>query len=197
MMRSACLNHKFVYDSGLQTERLVTAVADRHQRATQSYVRRPYGVGLLVAGVDATGPHLFQTDPSGAFSEWRAAALGARSQSAKTYLERRYEAFPGLSREELIKEAVKALHGCLEPDKELEPAATVVAVVGKGERFTVYEGDAVAPFIAGLGPAAAPGGAALPAGDADEAKAMDEDAPAPAPAAAAPADDGDAPMQGV
>lgn len=51
-MRSECLNHRFVYGSPLQAERLVSDVADKHQRATWSYVRRPYGVGLLVAAYD-------------------------------------------------------------------------------------------------------------------------------------------------
>ena len=59
-MRGECLSHRFVYGSSLQAERLVLDVADKHQRATQSYVRRPYGVGLLVAAFDRTGPHLFQ-----------------------------------------------------------------------------------------------------------------------------------------
>jgi 20S proteasome subunit alpha 6 len=93
-MRSECLNHKFVYGSPLQTEHLVADVADKHQQATQSYVRRPYGVGLLVAGYDRTGAHLFQTDPSGNYYEFRAMAMGARSQSAKTYLEKNYSRFP-------------------------------------------------------------------------------------------------------
>ncbi len=53
-MRSECLNHKFVYGSPLQAERLVSDVADKHQRATWSYVRRPYGVGLLVAAYDVS-----------------------------------------------------------------------------------------------------------------------------------------------
>lgn len=92
-MRGACLNHKFVYGSAMQTERLITQIADKHQRATQSYVRRPYGIGLLVAGYDRTGAHLFQTDPSGNYYEWKAMAIGSRSQSAKTYLERNFEKF--------------------------------------------------------------------------------------------------------
>lgn len=92
-MRSECLNHKFVYESALQTSRLISNVADKHQAATQSYVRRPYGVGLLVIGYDRTGPHLYQTCPTGNYHEWYAMALGARSQAAKTYLERNYETF--------------------------------------------------------------------------------------------------------
>ena len=87
-MRGEALNHKYVFGSPLQATRLVGDVADKHQRATWSYVRRPYGVGLLVAAYDRTGPHLLQTAPDGNFYEWHAMALGARSQSAKTALER-------------------------------------------------------------------------------------------------------------
>jgi Proteasome subunit/Proteasome subunit A N-terminal signature len=56
-MRGECLNHKFVYGSPLQAERLISDVADKHQRATWSYVRRPYGVGLLVAAYDVSFNH--------------------------------------------------------------------------------------------------------------------------------------------
>lgn len=168
-MRSECLNHRFVYGSPLQAERLVSDVADKHQRATWSYVRRPYGVGLLVAAYDRTGPHLFQTAPDGNFYEWRAMAIGSRSQSGKTYLEKNYESFPGLSRDELIKAAVKALHACTEPDKGLSLENTVIAVVGEGERFHMLEGEAIAPFLLGLDaeprPAAAPEDAAAAAAE--------------------------------
>jgi len=149
-MRSECLNHKYVYGSAIQTERLINDVADKHQRATWSYVRRPYGVGLLVAGYDRTGPHLFQTAPDGNYFEWHAMAIGARSQSAKTYLERNYEGFKGLSRDELIRHAVRALHTCTESDKDLNLENTVIAVVGKDERFHVLEGEAVAPYLVGM-----------------------------------------------
>jgi 20S proteasome subunit alpha 6 len=47
-------------------------------------VRRPYGVGLIVAAYDATGPHIIETSPSGNYFEYVGIAIGARSQSAKT-----------------------------------------------------------------------------------------------------------------
>ena len=94
-MRAEALNHRFVYGSAMQGERLVIDVADKHQKATQSYVRRPYGVGLLVATYDRTGPHLFQTSPSGNYAEWRGYAIGARSQSARTYLEKHLDSIVG------------------------------------------------------------------------------------------------------
>jgi 20S proteasome subunit alpha 6 len=161
-MREECLSHRFVYDSAMPTERLVLDVADKHHQCTLTASRRPYGVGLLVAGVDRTGPHLFQTDPTGNYFEYRAAAMGARSQSAKTYLERKFEALRDCSRDDLVRHAVAALHGCLEAEKELDTANTAVAVAGRDEKFHILEGEEVARFLIGLGAAApaAPGGAA-------------------------------------
>jgi hypothetical protein len=41
--------------------------------------------------------------------DWRAQAIGARSQSAKTYLEKRYQTFEDCSRDDLIKHGLLAL----------------------------------------------------------------------------------------
>ena len=60
---------------------------------TQEYGRRPYGVGFLVVGLDHTGPHLYEFSPSGTSFEYFAVSIGARSQSAKTYLEKHFGSF--------------------------------------------------------------------------------------------------------
>ena len=72
------------------------------------YGKRPYGVGFLVIGQDVrlllgtnvveltkqeTGPHLFEFSPAGTAFEYYAHSIGARSQSAKTYLEKNFESF--------------------------------------------------------------------------------------------------------
>lgn len=54
-MRTEALNNRYVYNTPIQGSRLVSDLADMHQQCTQSYVRRPYGVGLLVASYDQTG----------------------------------------------------------------------------------------------------------------------------------------------
>jgi 20S proteasome subunit alpha 6 len=89
--------------------RLVRVVADKHQGCTQRSWMRPYGVGLLVIGVDAAGPHLYQTCPSGQFWKYKAMAIGARSQAARTYLERKYEELPTASKDDLMLHALFAL----------------------------------------------------------------------------------------
>ena len=108
-MRSEALNHKFVYESALPVSRLVRDVADRHQVATARSWKRPYGVGLLVIGADATGPHLFETSPDGNFAALRAQAFGARAQAARTFLERSLDAFDGATLDALIGLALEAL----------------------------------------------------------------------------------------
>lgn len=140
-MRNECLNHKYVYGSAMPSSALVHDLADRHQRTTQMYVRRPYGVGLLVAAVDKNGPHLYQTCPSGNVYEYYASAIGARSQSGKTYLEKHYETFADASKDDLIMHALKALVGSVSGDDKLTKHNGSIAVVGKDEKFTLIEGD--------------------------------------------------------
>lgn len=94
--------------------RLVRQLADRAQACTQRSWKRPYGVGMLIAGVDATGPHLFNTCPSGNYYEFSAAAIGARAQAAKTYLEKHAEGFAKASLDELAMHGLKALSGSLQ-----------------------------------------------------------------------------------
>lgn len=48
-----CLNHKYVFGTPLAVSRLVHQVADKAQKYTQKAEKRPYGVGLLVAGTFA------------------------------------------------------------------------------------------------------------------------------------------------
>mmetsp|Transcript_17021 Transcript_17021/g.22038 ORF Transcript_17021/g.22038 Transcript_17021/m.22038 type:complete len:275 (+) Transcript_17021:62-886(+) len=151
-MRTSCLNHKYVFGAPLQAARLVTDIADKYQRCTQMYVRRPYGVGLLVAAYDATGPHLYETCPTGAFFEYHAMAIGARSQSAKTYLESHFQSFPNLSLDELIKHALKALAGCVAGDKQLDAASASIAIVGlsddqKSTVCKILEDDDIQPYL--------------------------------------------------
>lgn len=146
-MRTEALNHKYVYGTPIQGNRLVTDLADMHQRCTQSYVRRPYGVGLLVATYDQTGPHLYLTQPSGDFFEYQAMAIGSRSQTSRTYLEREFEGFPDASLDNLIKHALKALSVGLSGETELDTKSASIAVVGADTTFNIIEGDKLQSYL--------------------------------------------------
>jgi len=146
-MRTEALNNQYVYDKPIQGSRLVADLADMHQRCTQSYVRRPYGVGLLVAVYDQTGPHLYATEPSGNYYEYYAMAIGSRSQTSRTYLEKEFDNFSSCSLDDLIKHGLKALAASLSGDSELDSKSVSIAFVGEGKPFEIVEGDAVQKYL--------------------------------------------------
>ncbi|KAH3663336.1 hypothetical protein OGAPHI_005326 [Ogataea philodendri] len=146
-LRQQAMNSKMVFNRPLNLGKAVYSIADKAQDNTQSAGGRPYGVGLLVAGVDENGAHLFEFQPSGSVLEYVGAAIGARSQAARTYLERKYEDFADASKEQLIEDALTALRDTLSQDKELNAQNTTVAVVGKGENFTIYDDEDVQQWL--------------------------------------------------
>jgi len=146
-MRTEALNHKYVYGTQIQANRLALELADMHQRCTQSYVRRPYGVGLLIAAYDQTGPHLYLTEPSGSYFEYVAMAIGSRSQTSKTYLEKEFEGFASSSPEDLIRHALKALSVSLSGDTTLDVKSASVAIIGAGQPYRVIEGDELQGYL--------------------------------------------------
>lgn len=153
-MKQQCLGHRLTYGRAMPIRSLVDMIGEKAQINTQVYGKRPYGVGLLVAGVDERGPHLFEFQPSGMTEEMLAFAIGARSQMARTYLERNIDAFADCSREELVKHGLKALKESLVQDKELTVENTSVGVVGVKEGdlsglepFKLYDGFEVQSWI--------------------------------------------------
>lgn len=130
-MRAQCLNHKFVFESPIQPGRLVQRVADKSQKGTQGGSKRPFGVGLLVSGYTReNGPQLFQTCPSGNYYEYKGIAIGARSQAARTYIEKHYEEFPDANLEDLVLHALRALDATTGDNVELTEDNTSISIIG-------------------------------------------------------------------
>ncbi|KAF2155870.1 N-terminal nucleophile aminohydrolase [Myriangium duriaei CBS 260.36] len=146
-MRQQSLSSRLTYDRPILLSEITSRIGDRAQSSTQNYGRRPYGVGLLIAGVDALGVHLFEFSPSGITLEMAASAIGARSQMARTYLERHLDEFEDSSREDLIKHALRALKESLSQDKELTVDNTSLGVSGLEEDFKLYEHQEIASWL--------------------------------------------------
>lgn len=150
MMRSQCMEHRYLYDAEQPLQRLACDVADKYQMGTLFGGRRPYGVGLLMAGYDQTGAHLLQTVPSGDYYDFKATAMGSRSQSARTYLEKHFEAFEGCTLDELVTHALKALSNTTGEDVKLNTLNTTVAIVGKDTPFTVFTDEGARKWLDAL-----------------------------------------------
>jgi 20S proteasome subunit alpha 6 len=77
-LRNECLNYCYTHGSVHPVERLINKLQKKSQAKTCHPSKRPFGVGILFAGVDETGTHLFETCPSGNFYEYKAMAIGAK-----------------------------------------------------------------------------------------------------------------------
>jgi 20S proteasome subunit alpha 6 len=146
-MRNECLNSKYAYTSPMPVSRLVSLIGGKSQIPTQRYGRRPFGVGLLVAGFDDLGTHLYQTCPSANYYECKAMAIGARSQSARTYLEKHLSEFSANTLDELIRHALRALRDTLPNEIELSTKNCSLAIVGKDLPFTIFDDEKIKPYL--------------------------------------------------
>lgn len=147
MMRNEALNYWYAHGSQHPVERMVNKVAKKSQAKTCHPSKRPFGVGILIGGVDETGTHLFETCPSANFYEYKAMAIGAKCQSAKTYLEKNFESFAPLGKAELIKHGLKALRASAQED-ELTVNNVSVGIVSKDEKFRLLDATELADYLA-------------------------------------------------
>ena len=90
---------------------------------------------------------MYQTDPSGNFFDYKAIAIGARSQSAKTYLEKNFQSFDSASLEDLIKHALTALKDTTGENVELNSKNCSIGIVGIDRKFTIYDEEAVEEYL--------------------------------------------------
>lgn len=146
-LRQQCNYSSLVFNRKLSVEKAGHLLCDKAQKNTQSYGGRPYGVGLLIIGYDKSGAHLLEFQPSGNTLELYGSAIGARSQGAKTYLERTFDTFVEIDDpNELIKQGVEALRQSLK-DETLNQNNLSIAIVGEDLPFTQYDNEAVSPYL--------------------------------------------------
>jgi 20S proteasome subunit alpha 2 len=78
-------------DEMMPVNSIARECANLMQEYTQMGGVRPFGICTFYAGVDRSGYHLYQVDPSGAYYELKAGAIGRGRQKATQSLERRYK----------------------------------------------------------------------------------------------------------
>ena len=110
--------HRVTYDSPIDSLTIVKDISNLKQICTQSGGLRPFGVSLLIAGVDETGPRLFETDPTGIFFQYRATVIGEGEVEIEELLKKEYK--PEMSLQDGIKFGVKSLMTFLGKDFSLD-----------------------------------------------------------------------------
>lgn len=94
--------HFVTYDSKIDILSIVKDMCDLKQICTQSAGLRPFGVSMLVAGVEEDGTtKLFLTEPYGLYFQYKAAVIGEGEAELDFVLQKKYKA--NMSCEEGLK----------------------------------------------------------------------------------------------
>jgi proteasome alpha subunit len=121
--------HKVTYDSPIDTLTIVKDICNLKQLCTQSGGLRPFGVSLLIAGIDGKKPVLFETDPTGIYFQYKAATIGEGETEVEEILAKEYR--DDITLEEALKLAIKALNSILDEGFNIERLDCVYLTVEK------------------------------------------------------------------
>ena len=135
--RQIAQENKTYYDDPIEIETLVKRVSSIVQYFTQYGGARPFGVSLITAGIDSLGYHIFETEPSGATTEYKAVAIGQNRDKLLKYLEKNYK--ENLTQDQALKLAINTISQNLEKGKKisLENLDIIDIKKEKGEKISL------------------------------------------------------------
>jgi proteasome alpha subunit len=108
--RLTAQQHRVTYDSPIDVESIIREIADIKQQYTQHPGVRPFGVSLMIAGIQGNQSKLYSSDITGNYFEYTAVAIGENDDKIKDILRKKYK------KEMKIEEGIKL---CFEIFKEV------------------------------------------------------------------------------
>ena len=101
-------SNKLTYDESVEIETVAKHLADQSHQFTQYSGVRPFGVALIIAGIDRKGTRVFVTDPSGTYVPYSAVAIGGNSDEVTDFLEKNYK--EEMSMDDAMSIAISAIN---------------------------------------------------------------------------------------
>ena len=141
-------SNKLTYDEPIDTEVVTKRICDIKQLYTQHAGVRPFGVSMIFAGVDKTGPRVFGTHPSGTYRGYKARAEGAGRETVFNILKEEYK--EDMELENVTKLAVKCLTKALEA-RQLPPRIKVAVTPSETKKMTILADEKVEGIMKQLG----------------------------------------------
>ncbi len=128
--------HTITYDGPIDTLTIVKDICDLKQVCTQSGGLRPFGVSILIGGIDDHIPKLYETDPTGIFFQYRATVIGKGEVEVEEILHKEYN--ESLTIEEGFKLSLKDLRKVLGDNFKIEriDAAYITTNEKKFKKFS-------------------------------------------------------------
>ncbi|CEM12018.1 unnamed protein product [Vitrella brassicaformis CCMP3155] len=147
-VRLECQAYRLSLEDAPTVDWVAKYMAKIQQSMTHRGGARPYGISTLVAGVNGDGePALYQTDPSGVCSAWKANCIGRNSKTVLEFLEKHYK--EDLTKDETILLSVKALLEVVEKgSKNIEVAVLRSQGPGKDVEISDLKEEEIEAVVA-------------------------------------------------
>ena len=136
--------NRVTYNSPIEPISVIRMIADRKQMATQYGGVRPYGVAIMLGGINKKKAHLYTTDVTGNYTSYKANAIGENDEKIKEILRRDYK--ETMSIEEAIKFAMKIFKEVLEKNFDIG-RFEIVYIKSKDGKLERMQGDALKKYV--------------------------------------------------
>ena len=141
--RIECQVNAFNYSEDMAVETLVKKICDFKQSYTQYGGVRPFGTAMLMAGIDASGPHLYETDPSGAMMAYKAGGIGAGRNEVMEVFEKDFK--DNMTQTQAVNLGLKALSAANE--NNLKSDVVEIAVINPEKEFHTLSSEEVGKAV--------------------------------------------------
>lgn len=135
--------NRVTYNEPIDIGILAKKICDFKQLYTQHGGVRPFGIAMLLAGVNEI-PRLFETDPSGALIEYKATAIGSGRPTAMEIFEEKYR--EGMGQEDAIELALTVMNEVAE-GKVSEETVELAVIELKTKEFKKLSESEVKEYI--------------------------------------------------
>ncbi|EMR09769.1 hypothetical protein PNEG_01953 [Pneumocystis murina B123] len=143
-------NHRFTYDEPILVESVTQSICDCAlqfgEDADEAVMSRPFGVALLIAGIDENGPQLYHAEPSGTYYRYDAKAIGAGSEGAQSELQNEYHSSMTLEEGEML--ILRVLRHVME--ETLDAKNVQLASVTHDHGFQIYSNEKMQEIVSKL-----------------------------------------------
>uniref|UniRef100_A0A1A9WB57 Proteasome subunit alpha type n=1 Tax=Glossina brevipalpis TaxID=37001 RepID=A0A1A9WB57_9MUSC len=140
-----CQTYRLNVEDPVTLEYISRYIAQLKQKYTQSNGRRPFGLSCLIGGFNYDGTaHLYQTEPSGVYWEWKANAIGKSSDTVREFLEKNYTDEMAASVTGVITLAINALLVVVQSG----PKNMEVAVLERNKPLRMLDVETITQYVA-------------------------------------------------
>lgn len=142
LLRVKAQIHRITYEEPIDVWSLSKVLGDRMQISTLYAGLRPFGVSFLIGGVDHSGPHLIESDPSGMLFEWLAYSIGRGAPIANKIFKEKYK--NDMDEKNALKIIIEAIK---KSEKVKDSDSVEVAIIRDDKGFTTLTDDEIKKLL--------------------------------------------------